>query len=710
MQQPRKIAATGTISLEHVLTDSRCEQDKLEDEPGNTVVLRKNYGMDIELKRPDSQAEARTELASYRAMFSCGRAPENMRDHLNLKQYMRWIALMDILRCGDYVDEVFFYNRHPPRPDDTSSNGPAPAADTGAPLFWDIHPWDFDDMFKDCHSSDCNEGVMDCAGHAHPLFYCAQSPLDRCLHEDAALYEQYKATVRELLQVITPPAYRKLVLMVASQMQRYFSTNEPVSQAMVGVDHHRDPWATAVSNIAEQAARWRDAIVPAAQFTVTGSIYPPSGGGNSLPPPPPLTCNGLEGQVCSGNACKRYVTGMTGRSCAEYCCDFGLGCAGAWEEQDNNCVQEETWTCRQTTKNTGGTTSDTICLCDTSSAPPAGCAARSPASTAPAVSSVAGDVWTSSDSPILAHQTVDIMSTALLGVEPGARALMANGAGVVVHESAGLIAPGRREASIELAVMPSSAECGDWEGLTVLPGSRGVLLRHVWLTGARVGLTLAAPSGGSTAAGGPVVIDHSAFDDWSEWAVVYNGEFALSIYRTTFGLSSSFPRDGGPAPEAIRTEGQSTSAFVVESCVFARQSSGVSTLAAAGVTIRATRFWDEELLTCGNAVMSAPTATLVINEVVASQTRVVTDRRGDFEDYIELFNPLSTELSLTGFTVRPAKLTLRFHIHLYMTITYRVIGIGGGRQPLRRRARRAARFLSTARSDYRRAWLPANFC
>lgn len=69
-------------------------------------------------------------------------------------------------------------------------------------------------MFKRCHSSDCNEGVMDCAGHAFPLFYCAQSPIDRCIHTDSDLYEQYKATMRELLQVVNPPAYRLLVLNV----------------------------------------------------------------------------------------------------------------------------------------------------------------------------------------------------------------------------------------------------------------------------------------------------------------------------------------------------------------------------------------------------------------------------------------------------------------------------------------------------------------
>jgi hypothetical protein len=80
--------------------------------------------------------------------------------------------------------------------------------------YWDIHPWDYDDMFQRCHSSDCNQGVMDCAGNAFPLFYCAQSPIDQCLHTNADLYEQYKATIRELLQAVNPAAYRLLALNV----------------------------------------------------------------------------------------------------------------------------------------------------------------------------------------------------------------------------------------------------------------------------------------------------------------------------------------------------------------------------------------------------------------------------------------------------------------------------------------------------------------
>ena len=136
-------------------------QRALEDEPGNTVVLRKNYGMNHELKRPDSEGEARTEMDTWRELFQCDRCRSGgphscLEERLNLKQYMRWIALMDVLQGGDYVDEVYFYNSYPPGV--TGDARDAPGANP--PLFWDVHPWDFDDMFQRCHSGDCNQGVM----------------------------------------------------------------------------------------------------------------------------------------------------------------------------------------------------------------------------------------------------------------------------------------------------------------------------------------------------------------------------------------------------------------------------------------------------------------------------------------------------------------------------------------------------------------------
>lgn len=65
-------------------------EDKLEDEPGNTVVLRKNYGMEVEIKRPGSgEATVRDEMAVFRNLFSCPRSRSAMQalsDHLNLQQ------------------------------------------------------------------------------------------------------------------------------------------------------------------------------------------------------------------------------------------------------------------------------------------------------------------------------------------------------------------------------------------------------------------------------------------------------------------------------------------------------------------------------------------------------------------------------------------------------------------------------------------------
>ena len=75
--------------------------------------------------------------------------------------------------------------------------------------------------------------------------------------------------------------------------------------------------------------------------------------------------------VCDGDSCKRFISsGMTGRSCSQYCSSVGLHCTGAWEERDNSCAVEEEWTCDQTTKRDGGTTSDLICRCASSEPPP----------------------------------------------------------------------------------------------------------------------------------------------------------------------------------------------------------------------------------------------------------------------------------------------------------------------------------------------------
>jgi len=75
-------------------------------------------------------------------------------------------------------------------------------------------------------------------------------------------------------------------------------------------------------------------------------------------------CAALRGAVCGASDCKRYADGMRGRSCADFCCAAGMRCVAAFEEAENNCVEEEVWSCDQTTKADGGSTDDLICECD----------------------------------------------------------------------------------------------------------------------------------------------------------------------------------------------------------------------------------------------------------------------------------------------------------------------------------------------------------
>ena len=204
-----------------------------------------------------------------------------------------------------------------------------------------------------------------------------------------------------------------------------------------------------------------------------------------------------------------------------------------------------------------------------------------------------------------------------------------------------LLAEGRPEASIEFGSHQESADCAPWSGVAIAAGSRGALLRHVWLVGASTALTVTGNA--------VVVVEKCAFDDWQTAAVVYNSPGALTIRQSSFGLSSSF----GPLPAITPTVvvgAGAAAAVVIEHCVFAGRFADAGSTNTPGPTIRASTFQYDATTAC--AAEGAPSLSrLKINEIVASQTRLVTDRRGYFEDYIELFNPSDSELDLTGYTL-----------------------------------------------------------
>jgi len=65
----------------------------------------------------------------------------------------------------------------------------------------------------------------------------------------------------------------------------------------------------------------------------------------------------------------------------------------------------------------------------------------------------------------------------------------------------------------------------------------------------------------------------------------------------------------------------------------------------------------------GGALDASTAGALVINEVMASNDAACADAFGEFDDWVELYNPGDADLELTGYTVTddtamPAKLTL----------------------------------------------------
>jgi len=64
---------------------------------------------------------------------------------------------------------------------------------------------------------------------------------------------------------------------------------------------------------------------------------------------------------CSSDGCKVLAGSMTGLTCMEYCARSGMECAGAWEEEADDCNVKETLTCSEVWPDT----SDLICECAT---------------------------------------------------------------------------------------------------------------------------------------------------------------------------------------------------------------------------------------------------------------------------------------------------------------------------------------------------------
>jgi hypothetical protein len=163
------------------------------------VVVRRRFdagGKKPEIKVPDSgeaPEAAQQGLDQYRALTAPIDYVEpdalyaTLSESMDFDGYLRWLALNTYLKCGDYVDETFFY-------------GSLERGAAGPGLYFRNIGWDADDLFRDCHH-DGNFAYDDPFGIVH----CAEGDLDRALFVSADVYARFVASLRELTRELFPP-------------------------------------------------------------------------------------------------------------------------------------------------------------------------------------------------------------------------------------------------------------------------------------------------------------------------------------------------------------------------------------------------------------------------------------------------------------------------------------------------------------------------
>jgi hypothetical protein len=189
-----------------------------------SAVIRRVYGPGNVGTKPEVRWTAGTDeeaLASYGGIFAAAGALAGpaleaaMRVRLDLDGYMRWLAVVNAIGSGDYIDEVYLY-------------GAQTTAGDGSPAdLYMIAGWDQDDLFTACHASGRN-ALLDPFG----LLECTESELDKRLFVDPHMYDRYSGVLAKLLDRLPQARFDRALAATAERLLRHFK-DPKVLDAMV---------------------------------------------------------------------------------------------------------------------------------------------------------------------------------------------------------------------------------------------------------------------------------------------------------------------------------------------------------------------------------------------------------------------------------------------------------------------------------------------
>lgn len=129
-----------------------------------------------------------------------------LNDRMNFDAYLKWLAINTAIMNGDYSDEVFFY------------------AIPGEKIYFELMPWDMDDLFKPPHDGPWNNFFFK-RRLKKSLLYSMEDKLDRRIDKDPFLYAKFKQTLKKVLEEeLTAEFYASVINTVHQAIEPYLTS------------------------------------------------------------------------------------------------------------------------------------------------------------------------------------------------------------------------------------------------------------------------------------------------------------------------------------------------------------------------------------------------------------------------------------------------------------------------------------------------------
>lgn len=206
----------------------------------NDFILRRGYQGTIDNYKYSTSAKYPVEnyidrfadIYEYILLYSGKELYDSLRRIFNVDHYLIKIAYDYLIKNGDYTDEIYFYT--------TSKDS----------IFFDVMPWDYDDIFADQpHEIGNDWGVGKAFGEriytsqediindvGEILMYSIEDDLDYKMARDPFIYNKYLTALRTLTDIITEAYIDSVFTITDTELNLFLSDNEIIEQSYYDKD------------------------------------------------------------------------------------------------------------------------------------------------------------------------------------------------------------------------------------------------------------------------------------------------------------------------------------------------------------------------------------------------------------------------------------------------------------------------------------------